>query len=176
MKISEYENLKLVLNQHGYLRPLQESDVTQAYVDGLNDPEVHQFLVGPRKQKQNMETVREFVRANREAEDSFLLGLYVNGVLRGTTRLHNVTTDEVTLGLAVFDKSVWGQGWGRLMLGTASQYALDVIGVKKINAGIEVDNIASQKVFRAAGYKCRNTMRSDLYDVDIQAWEFTGNN
>lgn len=166
--------LRLDLNERGYLSPLHESDVTQAYVDGLNDPEVNCFLMGPRSQRQTMASVQAFVRWNRESEDGVLLGLYVDGVLRGTTRLHGASTSEINLGLALFDKSVWGQGWGRLMITEATRYALNEIGVTRVIAGIEVDNIASQKAFLAAGYKCIQTAYSSDHDAQIQTWEYPG--
>ena len=53
---------RLQLGSGACLKPLPVSGVTNAYVNGLNDPAVNQFLVGPRRHKQTLDTVREFVR------------------------------------------------------------------------------------------------------------------
>lgn len=172
MIVPKEANLRLSLSEHAYLRPLLEADVTQAYVDGLNDPEVNRFLMGPRDSLQTMETVRAFVRLNRESNDSILLGLYVDGKLRGTTRLHGAGPDEVNLGLALFDKSVWGQGWGRRMIAEASRFAIGQLGVARVRAGIERDNVSSQKAFLAAGFRCVQSGYSASHDAFIQTWEF----
>lgn len=73
---------RLQLGSGACLKPLPVSGVTNAYVNGLNDPAVNQFLVGPRRHKQTLDTVREFVRENWNAEDSLLFGLFVDGQLR----------------------------------------------------------------------------------------------
>jgi len=174
VKIEISDDLRLGLNDRGYLRQLLEGDVTQAYVDALNDPEVNRFLVGPRQQRQTLSTVQAFVNLNHEAANSILFGLYVDEILRGTTRLHDATENDIYLGLALFDKTIWGQGWGRLMIAAASRYAIDELGVARVKAGIEGDNVSSQKAFLAAGFECVHTAYSVKHDTCIQTWEFPG--
>ena len=36
---------------NAYLRPINIHDISQLYIDGLNDSEVHQFLVAAKKKK-----------------------------------------------------------------------------------------------------------------------------
>ncbi len=172
MIFSKDKAIRLSLNQRGYLRPIDELDVTQAYVDGLNDPEVNRFLIGPRSARQTLAGVREFVRMNRESPDSLLLGLFVDDELRGTVRLHGAEGQEITLGLAIFDKTVWGQGWGKTMIEAATRHALQSPAVIRVRAGVEVDNIGSQKTFAAAGYHCVETFYSESDDLYVQTWQY----
>ncbi len=170
--MSKLEGVVLPLGGGACLRTFEESDISALYVDSLNDPEVHRFLSGPRKQLQTMETVCHFVRTNRVAHDGVLLGLFVGGILRGTLRLHNATDEAIYLGLAIFDKRIWGVGWGRKMITAAAQYAVDDLGIAAVFAGIESANYASQKAFLAAGFINCESQEPDLLNRDGQIWRF----
>lgn len=65
---------------HGILRPLVPEDVHEAYIQGLNDPDVNRYLVTVRQQVQTAETVQAFVRANRDDPDAVLFGIWIYGI------------------------------------------------------------------------------------------------
>jgi len=157
------------LGESAFLRPLAEEDVTPGYVDGLNDPEVHRFLIGPSKQRQTIELVREFVRGNYEDSHAILFGLFVDGSLRGTSRLHDICPESAYMGIALFDRSIWGQGWGTRMIRGIADYTIGSLGAKKVLAGIENENAASQRAFEKAGFRrCAN--HTD--NTDSHLWVF----
>lgn len=143
---------RVELGDGAYMRALIEDDVTAAYVDGLNDPEVHRFLVGPRSRIQTFDTVRDFVRHNREDPAAILFGLFVGDELRGTARLHDMRDGEAFLGLAIFDKRLWGRGWGTRFVRGVTQHARVALGIRKVRAIIEAENVGSQRAFERAGY------------------------
>ena len=160
------------LGNGAYLRPLAEDDVTDEYVNGLNDPVVHRFLVGPRRQRQTRESVRAFVAANRQDREAILFGLFVEDRLRGTARLHDIREGSAFLGLAIFDKSIWGQGWGTRIVKGATTFALGELGLKRVAAVIEEENIGSQRAFENAGYG-RVPSADTTQDGQVkQFWEF----
>jgi RimJ/RimL family protein N-acetyltransferase len=134
------------------LRHLQENDVSAAYVDGLNDPEVHRFLVGPRRERQTEASVRAFVQANFEADDAILFGIFLDGILRGTSRLHDIRDGTAWLGIAIFDRRVWGRGLARRAIEAIVTYASESLSVREVRAGIENENTGSQRAFAAAGF------------------------
>ena len=68
----------LVLESGALLSPFSPNQVTDLYVNGLNDPEVNRFLVGPRSQVQTQDTVREFVRMNNEDPASLMASTVTN--------------------------------------------------------------------------------------------------
>lgn len=175
MKIDLYrcDHIKLPLGNGDFLRPLQEQDVTPQYVGGLNDSDVNKFLTGPKQQWQTMDTVKSFVCTNRDADDGLLFGLFVGGELRGTTRLHDITQEQAYLGLALFDKSIWGKGWGRRVIVAVTEFARKDLRIKKIVAGIEDENIASQKAFAAAGYQIRTDEHKVTEKSGAQFWTYT---
>jgi len=171
MIISQADISKIYLGENAFLRPLSADDVTAGYVEGLNDPEVYRFLVGPSRQRQTIELVRGFVRANEEDLHAILFGLFVDGSLRGTSRLHDICLESAYLGIALFDRSIWGQGWGTRMIRGIVDYAVDSLDVKKVFAGIENENMASQCAFEKAGFqRCDDHLSSDK----SQLWVSSG--
>jgi hypothetical protein len=48
------------------LRPLQVKDITDTYINGLNDPDVNRYLVDARRNVQTQESVEKYVRSNLE--------------------------------------------------------------------------------------------------------------
>lgn len=137
------------LQDGAYLRKLRPEDVTAEYVDGLNDAEVHRFLPTPRKQRQTAASIANYISAQQG--NAYMFGLFVSGRLRATVRLHDFSDEKVTIGIAIFDKSVWGVGWGQRCIRAMIDYA-DRLGVKTIIAGIEKENEKSRCAFAACGF------------------------
>ena len=78
---SAKSSIQLRVEGGAVLRPLQEQDVSDGYVIGLNDPRVSQTLVGPRRQRQTLESVRAYVGLNWRDDRSILFGVYIDGAL-----------------------------------------------------------------------------------------------
>jgi RimJ/RimL family protein N-acetyltransferase len=158
----------------GYLRTLGPDDVTGAYVDGLNDPEVHRYLVAPRQSRQSLETVKAYVLSNQADPRAALFGVFVDDVLRGSVRLHDIDGQAGTayVGIALFDKTVWGQGWGRRAIVAVQEY-VQALGVNTLFAGIESGNSASRACFTAAGFRCTSTSPGAGMKGLGETWEWT---
>ena len=148
------DNITLQMDQHDVLRPLREGDVTQAYVDGLNDPEVNRFLLSPNVQRLTLESVRGFVRDNDRDENAVLFGLFIDDKHVGNVRLHDIDWGEkhAHVGIALFDKSAWGRGLGTEALRRVVCVGFEILGLTTIRAGIADENIPSQRIFQKAGF------------------------
>lgn len=153
----------------GTLRPLLPADVHPGYVAGLNDPEVNRFLVNVRNARQTTASVLEFVEQNLLAPDAILFGIWCQGdtLHCGTVRLHNLglQQDQARIGICVFDRRRWGKGVGTSALKTVSEWACGTLGVSAVEAGVYAENMASQKIFVAAGYEWRKDV-ADTYERD----------
>jgi [ribosomal protein S5]-alanine N-acetyltransferase len=148
-------SLRLDLGNGAYLRPLSEADVTDAYVDGLNDPDVHRYMEAPRKQRQTRESVRGYVGANAADSRAILFGIYSGGILRGTVRLHDVDLNRrrATVGIALFDRRVWGKGIGSTAIAAVARFAAGELGLANLEAGIIEANTGSIRAFEKAGFR-----------------------
>jgi RimJ/RimL family protein N-acetyltransferase len=167
-------SLRLDLREGAYLRPLQAADVTQAYVDGLNDPDVHRYMEAPRKQRQTLEGVRSYVAANAADAQAILFGLYTDGRLRGTVRLHDIDIGRggATVGIALFDRSIWGQGWGSAALAAVASYATSQLGLTRLEAGIIAANKGSIRAFENAGFRRAQDKPADPDLGPVGVWIF----
>ena len=150
----EIDKNKIILeiSEASYLRPINESDITEKYIDGLNDSEVNRFLVGPRSQEQTIDTVKNYVNDNWYSSNAILFGFYVADDLSGTVRLHDINNDTAYIGIAIFNKEMWGHGWGKKIIASATEYAIYKLGLDILIAGIEKENYASQRIFTETGY------------------------
>ncbi len=166
--------LHLELRDGAYLLPLQADDVTMAYVDGLNDPEVHRYMEAPRKRRQTLEDVRGYVAANAADPQAILFGLYVGEILRGTVRLHDVNFSRgiATVGIALFDRRVWGQGLGSAALAAVARYATGKLGLTRLEAGIIVANKGSILAFEKAGFRRTRDKPADPDLGPVGLWVF----
>jgi [ribosomal protein S5]-alanine N-acetyltransferase len=140
----------------GYLRPLNIVDVHVGYISGLNDSEVNRYLDGVKHTKQTIKSVIDFVIANEISTNSVLWGIWLENSEAhiGTVRLHGIEYQHKTahIGICLFDKKVWGRQIGRKALSAITEWAIEVLGLRWVEAGAYDENIASQKAFLSAGY------------------------
>lgn len=147
----------VVLNfSGGLLRSLVPVDVHPGYVDGLNDPEVNRYLDGVKSVKQTKQAVIDFVSADAQSGNAVLWGIWRTGADShvGTVRIHGIEHRHRTahIGVCLFDKTSWGKGLGQKAIQAATQWALEALNLRWIEAGAYEKNIASQRAFVAAGY------------------------
>jgi ribosomal-protein-alanine N-acetyltransferase len=141
---------------NGFLRSLVECDVHQGYVDGLNEPLVNRYLNDVKAIRQTMRSVRDFVAADRMSSTAVLWGIWINESAHhvGTIRLHGIEQKHGTahIGVCIFDKKCWGRGVGSAAIRAVTRWAIDVLELRWIEAGVYEDNVASQRAFLSAGY------------------------
>jgi [ribosomal protein S5]-alanine N-acetyltransferase len=146
----------------GVLRSLKAEDVYPGYVSGLNDPEVNRYLDGVKRSVQTNQSVTEFVRHNQQAADAVLFGIWQPDAKLhcGTVRLHGIEHFHKTahIGICLFDRTVWGNRLGSNAVATVTRWAFETMGLRWIEAGVYLENTASQKTFLTAGYEW-------IYDV-----------
>jgi RimJ/RimL family protein N-acetyltransferase len=147
--------LLLDLGPGVHLRPLKEADVSQAYVDGLNDPQVHKYMSAPRLRRQTPDTVRAYVRDNAADANAVLFGIFADGALRGTVRLHDIDTARrgANIGIALFDRAAWGRGLGTAAIAAVARFAAATLGLERLSAGIADANAGSVRAFEKAGFR-----------------------
>ncbi len=151
---------------NGFVRPLKIADVHPGYILGLNDPDVNRYLE-VRHTLQNWNTVTDFVQINESRDDALLFGVWQTGADKhcGTVRLHgiNYIQGTVHIGVCLFDKSAWGKKLGLSAVSIVTQWVFKTLNIKKIEAGVYLENDASRKTFLEAGYKWINDIPDKFY-------------
>ena len=133
------------------LRVLQPSDITTAYLQGMNDPELRRF-VALDAGILDKHAVTNFVTENWVATDCLLFGIFAADVHVGNVRLHDYHDGTIWLGIAVFAHGRRGRGLGTRVLQSICQFAFTVLSCSNVKAGIDSANEASRKAFRYAGF------------------------
>jgi RimJ/RimL family protein N-acetyltransferase len=146
-----------------YLRTLQDVDVSQKYVDWLNNPEVNRYLE-TRHNTQTLDSCREFVNRCNSEKSECLLGIYL---LESKSHIGNVKLGFINdihsrgqISLFIGDKSLWGQGLAREVIYAITKYGFEEAGLERIEAGCYEENLSSLKVFLSVGYSVEGYFRS----------------
>lgn len=150
--VKSSDDYKLILNNDAFIRPLFVNDISDDYIDGLNDSQVNRFLVGPKNQFQTYETVKDFVLDNHNSTDSLLFGFFESNALCGTCRIHDIDEISCFIGLAIFNKRKWGKGYASKIIGAVSEFVFKELKLQVLNAGIEPSNLASRRAFEKNGF------------------------
>lgn len=155
-----------IVTQNLYLRQLTVEDITQAYVDALNDPEVVR-LTEARHFEWNHESVAEYVERSNVEGESLLFGVFLKSSDKhiGNIRLSNFSKQHhrVELGIMIFDKSQWGKGYGREALIAVTDYVFGVLKLHRLCADYYAVNTASARMFEKAGFKIEGVFRDHFF-------------
>lgn len=141
----------------GYLRIVEPADVHLGYVNGLNDPEVNRYLDSVSRTHQTTEGVTAFVSHNLTSTSDYFWGIWLDGgdCFCGTVRVHGIDSYHrvAHIGICIFDRNTWGRKIGVSAIAAVTDWALNVLGLRWVEAGAFESNVASQKAFVAAGYE-----------------------
>jgi [ribosomal protein S5]-alanine N-acetyltransferase len=136
-----------------FLRPLEESDITERYLSWFRDNKVTMHLEAHDLTKQD---ALEFLRWGHATDRRFIFaicdagsGLHIGNVKIGDINLKSMVSDLVTV---IGDRSYWGKGYATTAIRLASNLAFKSYKIRKLNAGIYSNNIGSLKAYTRAGW------------------------
>ena len=145
----------LIKGKRIYLRKVQLSDVTDRYVNWMNDPEVNEYLE-TRFSLQTHETISSYVREIEEDANTVFMAIVLKSI---NTHIGNIKIGPINpfhhfadLSLIIGEKTHWAQGYGSEAIGLAVEYAFDVLNLHKLSAGFYAGNIGSIKAFKKNGF------------------------
>ena len=147
----------LLENEDIYLRTPTVQDITDEYVNGLNDPDVNRYLVNVRKQPQTRESVGEFVNFNAGTPSCILFGIFFKNEREpfiGTIRVSEIDFFHYsgTIGICLFAKRAWKKGHAQQAVQLVKDYLFKNVGLHYLEAGVNCNNVNSIKLFVRAGF------------------------
>ena len=147
------------------LKELEPSDVTQQYVDWLNDPDVNKYLES-RFVYQDNKKVTEFVKVCHYSDVCFLFGIFTKNGMKhiGNIKIGpiNVHHNYAAIGLVIGDKDSWGKGFASKAISMITEFGFKKLKLVKIVAGCYGANIGSKKAFEKSGYRVEGFFRSHV--------------
>lgn len=152
-----------------WLRPVSPRDITQRYIEALNDPSVV-GLTEARHKKWDHLGVEEYLAASDRPGESLLIGVFLKEGDRhiGNIRLfgfHPVHR-RAELGIMMFDKQVWSKGYATEALNAVVDYAFRELKLHRIHADYYAANTASARLFEKCGFKIEGIFRDHFWVGD----------
>ena len=147
------------------LSQMLESDVTPSYLKWVTDPDVNKYLES-RFQTHTIDSLRQYVRDLRQNPSSVLLkiklvdtGMHVGNIKLGPIDWNHRFAD---IGILIGDEAHHGKGIGTESVTLLRDYAFNVLGLNKLNAGAYEKNVGSIKLFERAGFEVEG-LRKNQY-------------
>jgi RimJ/RimL family protein N-acetyltransferase len=138
-----------------YLQSISLADLSDAYVDWLNDEAINEYLevcFSPQTLKSVLTTIESSITSPHEF--LFTIKLQDNDRHIGNIKvghinyMHNIAHISLFIG----DKSCWGKGIATQAIRLISQYGFKVLKLRKLCAAAYDVNPASTKAFIKSGY------------------------
>ena len=144
----------IIITKRLYLRNFLAEDITQVYLDALNDESVI-GLTESRHVEWNREKAIRYIRESSASNRSELIGIFLTKADKhiGNIRLHSFDLNHkrVELGILIHDKAEWAKGYGTEALEGVIHYVFGELGFYKICAEYYSVNKGSAKIFKKAG-------------------------
>ena len=141
------------------LHPLRIEDVSQRYVDWLNDPEVNRTLAS--QELARIESVRAYVQVKTERPDIWFWKIIhtQDNVHVGNLKLDPISFDGAYAwyGILIGDKRYWGKGLATEATRLALSAAFTVGKLNRIFLGVYAENSAALSVYDKCGFEIMST-------------------
>lgn len=154
------EIAKWIVTDEISLQPLRVEDITQNYVDWMNDGEIIQFTE-QRFAQTTQEDTKNFISDMATNPHSFYLGIFVSrqhigSIKLGRINLHHKTAD---ISYVIGNKKYWGKGVASSAIKVMTEIGFTQLGLEKITAGVYATNTGSIRVLEKNGFICEGRTR-----------------
>lgn len=144
------------------IRQISLEDCTSEYVRWLNDPEVNKYLE-TRWIAQDIDSVREFVKAQRENNHSILFAIeetdtesHIGNIKIGPINLNHRHAD---ISYFIGNKNMWRKGFATEAIGLILKCGFEDLRLHRIEAGCYAAAIGSWKALENNGFKREGDLR-----------------
>lgn len=153
-----------------FLREIALSDVTDRYLAWMNDASVNKYLES-RFGVHTLDSLESFVRGRIKSDNEWMFaicvkesGLHIGNIKLGPVNAHHGFGD---IGLLVGESDWQGQGVATEAIGLVADFAFNVLGLRRLAAGMYSENKGSFRAFQKCGFSLEGTMR-EMYRSEGQ--------
>ncbi len=153
------------------LRQITLHDCTAQYVGWLNDLEVNQYLE-TRWTKQDIETITEFVKAQRDNNHSVLFAIirnenskHIGNIKIGPINFHHHHAD---ISYFIGEKSEWNKGYASEAIQLICRFGFDELHLHRIEAGAYCEAIGSIRALEKNGFRREAVFREQVVSREGQ--------
>lgn len=159
----------MIEGQDIYLRELKPEDVSQAYVDWMNDPDIMRFTEARFKQW-SFDELTDFVKKCYNSQSDYMFGIFdkvthnhIGNIKLGPVNPHH---KFASIGLIIGNKDYWGKGIATDAIQLVTAFAFDELKLNKVTAGAYANNTASIKAFEKCGFNHEGLLAKNYQDQD----------
>ena len=137
------------------IRPFKKEDAL-LWQTWDTDPEIQVHMPEPKNEVHDISIQYEYIEECENDEDGYYWSIETkNGVTIGTVSLFEINPHHKTadLGIVIGDKEYWGKGVATEVIKTIKEHTFNTLGIERINAEVEEENIPMKKVFEKTGFK-----------------------
>lgn len=163
----------LIQNEQLGLRPITEADVTDAYVNWMNDKEVVAGLE-PRIGTITKQDLLNFVNSINGSTNNLFLAIIDK---KSNHHIGNIKLGDISrinsnahLGILIGDKNFWNKGVGFQACDMLIRHAFAHMGINKIWLSVFSNNIPAYKLYQKLGFVTEGVLKKhvcingELYD------------
>ena len=158
--------IKIELNDSYFLSKFTVDDITEDYIDWLNDPKIVNFLE-VRFLKQDRETVTSYINSFYKDFEKYLWGVYSkdSSSLVGTINLYNINRyhDSAEISIMIGNDLHWGKGASYSAMCWVINYAFNELNLRKIYGGTYINNLGMNFTLKRLGLSIEAKLREAYY-------------
>lgn len=143
------------------LTTLKVEDVTQDYVNWLNDSEINRFL--DIDSGQTVQSCLSYVKSFEGRREAALIGIFYkeNGLHIGNMTLSPIDwrNKYAWIGISLGRKEYRGRGLAKEALVALTKYCFEELGFHGLRAGVGTNNKKSISLFSECGFKSEGFLR-----------------
>lgn len=164
-EIEKLQNIDIT-TERLVLRNLEPHDITQDYVDWLNDPEVNKYL-SHRGSFQTTNSCADYILSFQGKSDCAVIGIFdrLNQDHIGNMTYSRIDWDRkyAVVGIGVGRKAYWGKGFASEAFQSFIQFSFQQLHLHRLQAHIAAKNIDSLKFFLRNYFKIEGLLRDGEY-------------
>lgn len=153
-------------NKMIYLKKLDSSNVTNEYISWMNNPTVNYYME-TRFFPHSKKDIENFIDKIANDDRSILLGIFDKTSSKhiGNVKLGpiNWIHRKATISLFIGNKDYLRKGYSTNVIKLIVDYAMNILNLHKIDAGVYAENIASKKAFENNGFVIEGIKKEDCY-------------
>ena len=146
------------------LRPPTDGDVNAIYL-ACQDPLIPRFTTVPATYTLShaldyVQRVPASIELQREIPFVIEFGVGDEKAFAGVISLHTISIDNHRAEIGYWmDAAMRGKGIAKIAIKMITEYGLDTLGFQRIEAAVDIENVASQKLLDSTGYQREGVLR-----------------
>lgn len=149
------------------LKKLSLEFCTDAYLTWMNDKDVYKYL--ETGGNYSMDDLRSYLKEVESKKELFFWAITIKD---SGQHIGNIKVDPINLkhgfgeyGIMMGEKGSWGLGYAYEASECVINYCFQILGLRKINLGVVVDNLAAVNLYRKLGFSVEGHYKYHaLYD------------